>query len=102
MDLLVFIKTSVIRPEQNDRQRANQKDNREQAFPLRCALLSAKSQDFVYCQLARMNAIRNANASIAISRQRETRVILQRGVNAFENFWMTKVVLWHGIFPHKD
>ncbi len=55
----------------------------------------------VYSELAGVYAIGDADAAISIARQRETRVALKAGINAFEQLWVTEIVLGHGIFPHE-
>ena len=49
-----------------------------------------------------MNAIRDANPAITITRQCQTRMFFKRGVNALENIGMTEIVLRHGFVPHED
>jgi len=49
-----------------------------------------------------MNAIWNTNATITVACQCKIGVFVQRSINSLEDVRMAKIVLWHGLVPHKD
>ncbi len=49
-----------------------------------------------------MDAIRDADAAIAVACQREARVLFEGSFDAGQFFGMTKIILRHSIFPDED
>src|SRR5512140_3331581 len=59
-------------------------------------------QDPFNSQLPRANALGDANASVCVASQRQTRMIVQAGVNGRKCCGMSEVVLRHGLVPGED
>src|SRR5919106_1635250 len=55
-----------------------------------------------HSQFTRMNAIGNSDTAISVTCQHKAWIVFQSGINAVENFGMTKIVLRHGFSPHED